>query len=288
MRQSHGSAATSSGCDSCRRALHEDRFELAVQPIIAMSGKADSGPSVEVLIRLHDGHGRTTDSAEFLRSGRALPDDAADRPLGDQRGTGRDFQRRDQAAGARSCAINLSSQTLGDEAFLGFVVDALDRSGVSPSSICFEVTETAILSNVQHAQRFIEVLHGIGCEFSLDDFGSGLGSFSSLKHLPIDYLKIDGTYTRNLRSDLVNQEMVAAMIKLARTMQFRVVAEQVEHQEDFDWLRDIGVDFVQGHFIEAPSILGTATSGTYRTLPAERPEKPAAALVAGSSRASSS
>ena len=166
----------------------------------------------------------------------------------------------------RSCAINLSGQTLGDEAFLAFVVDALDHSGVSPTSICFEVTEGAILANVQHAQRFIEVLHGIGCEFSLDDFGSGLGSFSSLKHLPVDYLKIDGTYTRNLRSDLVNQEMVAAMIKLARTMQFRIVAEQVEQQEDFDWLREVGVDFVQGHFVEPPTLLGTGTASTYRSL----------------------
>jgi len=128
------------------------------------------------------------------------------------------------------------------------------------------VCEAAILSNVQHAQRFIEVLHGIGCEFSLDDFGSGLGSFSSLKHLPIDYLKIDGTYTRNLRTDLVNQEMVNAMIKLARTMEFKIVAEQVEHQEDFDWLRDVGVDFVQGHFVEAPAILGSSGTGTYRIL----------------------
>jgi EAL domain-containing protein (putative c-di-GMP-specific phosphodiesterase class I) len=85
--------------------------------------------------------------------------------------------------------------------------------------------------------------------------------------LPIDYLKIDGTYTRNLQTDLVNQEMVSAMIKLARTMQFRIVAEQVEQQEDFDWLRDVGVDFVQGYFIEAPALLGTASqTGTYKIL----------------------
>ena len=146
------------------------------------------------------------------------------------------------------------------------MVDAIDRTGVTPSSICFEVTEKSILSNVQQAQRFIDVLHGIGCEFSLDDFGSGLGSFSSLKHLPIDYLKIDGTYTRNLQTDLVNQEMVAAMVKLARTMEFQIVAEQVEHQEDFDWLRDGGVDFVQGYFVEAPALLGTGTTGSYRLL----------------------
>jgi len=248
-------------------ALHEDGFELAVQPIIAMSGKADSGPSVEVLIRLSDGRGESDASAEFLRPAeryQMMPQ--IDRWVINAT-LGAISSGEIKLSARRSCAINLSSQTLGDESFLGFVVDSLDRSGVAPSAICFEVTEAAILSNVQHAQRFIEVLHGIGCEFSLDDFGSGLGSFSSLKHLPIDYLKIDGTYTRNLQTDLVNQEMVSAMIKLARTMQFRVVAEQVEHQEDFDWLRDIGVDFVQGYFIEAPTRLGTAPStGTYKIL----------------------
>jgi len=246
-------------------ALHEDGFELAVQPIIAMSGKTDSGPSVEIFIRLSDGIGESAASAEFLRPAeryQMMPQ--IDRWVINAT-LGAIASGEIKLSAHRSCAINLSSQTLGDESFLGFVVDSLDRSGVAPAAICFEVTEAAILSNVQHAQRFIEVLHGIGCEFSLDDFGSGLGSFSSLKHLPIDYLKIDGTYTQNLQTDLVNQEMVSAMIKLARTMQFRIVAEQVEHQEDFDWLRDIGVDFVQGRFIEAPAKLGTASSiGTYK------------------------
>jgi diguanylate cyclase (GGDEF)-like protein/PAS domain S-box-containing protein len=247
-------------------ALHEDGFELAVQSIIATSGKTESGPAVEVLIRLSDAGGHMTESAEFLRPAeryQMMPQ--IDRWVINS-ALGAIASGEIKLSAKRSCAINLSSQTLGDEAFLGFVVDSLDRSGVAPSAVCFEVTEAAILSNVQHAQRFIEVLHGIGCEFSLDDFGSGLGSFSSLKHLPIDYLKIDGTYTRSLRTDLVNQEMVSAMINLARTMQFRVVAEQVEHQEDFDWLRDAGVDFVQGYFIEAPVRLGTASStGSYRT-----------------------
>jgi len=247
-------------------ALHEDKFELAVQPILAMTGGVESGPAVEVLIRLPDSQGRIANTAEFLRPAeryQLMPQidrwvvNAALMAVssGDIKLTS-----------GRSCAINLSGQTLGDESFLGFVVEALDRTGIAPAAICFEITETAILSNVQHAQRFIEVLHGIGCEFSLDDFGSGLGSFSSLKHLPIDYLKIDGTYTRNLQSDEVNQEMVTAMIKLARTMQFRIVAEEVEHQEDFDWLRDVGVDFVQGYFVEAPTALGSASTGTFRTL----------------------
>jgi diguanylate cyclase (GGDEF)-like protein/PAS domain S-box-containing protein len=247
-------------------ALHEDGFELAVQPILAVTRGTDSGPAVEILIRMPDGRGREADTADFLRPAeryQLMPQidrwvvNAALSAI-----SGGEIK----LAGERSCAINLSGQTIADEGFLSFVVDALDRSGVAPAAICFEVTEKAILANVQQAQRFIEVLHGIGCEFSLDDFGSGMGSFASLKHLPIDYLKIDGIYTSNLQSDEVNQEMVAAMIKLARTMQFRVVAEQVEHQEDFDWLRDIGVDFVQGYFVESPTNLGAPTTGRYRAL----------------------
>lgn len=245
-------------------ALHEDSFELAVQPILSLHSSADSGPAVEVLIRLPDERGRSGTSAEFLKPAeryQLMPQidrwviNAALVAIANA---------EIKLPGQRSVAVNVSGQTLGDEAFLSFVVDTFDRTGVVPTAVCFEVTEQAILSNVQHAQRFIEVLHGIGCEFSLDDFGSGLGSFSSLRQLPIDYLKIDGTYTRNLESDRVNQEMVCAMIKLARTMEFRVVAEQVEQQQDFDWLRDIGVDFVQGNVVDAPTTLGRAVTGTRR------------------------
>ena len=247
-------------------ALHEDGFELAVQPIIATGGGEETGPAVEVLIRMPDDRGRSANTAEFLRPAeryQLMPQ--IDRWV--VSATLAAISAGEiKIPARRSCAINLSGQTLGDEGFLGFVVDALDRTGVAPSSICFEVTESVISGNVQQVQRFIEVLHGIGSEFALDDFGSGLGSFASLKTLPVDYLKIDGTYTRNLSADQINQEMVQAMIKLARTLEFRVVAEQVEHQEDFDWLRDVGVDFVQGNFVEAPVALGAATTGTFRTL----------------------
>jgi diguanylate cyclase (GGDEF)-like protein len=249
-----------------QNALRDNRFELVTQPIIATGSGAASGPSVEVLIRMPDERGRIGDSADFLRSAeryQLMPQidrwvvNAALAAINNG---------EIRLASNRSCAINISGQTLSDESFLSFVVEALDHSGVPPESICFEVTESAISTNVQYAQRFIEVLHGIGCEFALDDFGSGLGAFSSLKHLPIDYLKIDGTYTSNLASDQVNQEMVGAMIKLARTMQFRVVAEQVEDQSDFDWLRDAGIDFVQGNFIESPALMGSSTTGSYRML----------------------
>jgi diguanylate cyclase (GGDEF)-like protein/PAS domain S-box-containing protein len=206
-------------------ALHDGSFELAVQPIISMSRGADSGPAVEVLIRL-PGRRSESETAEFLRPAQRyqlMPQ--IDRWVVNATLTAISGGEL-KIAGHRSCAINLSGQTIADDSFLGFVVDALDRTEVRPSKICFEVTERAILDNVKQAQRFIEVLHGIGCEFSLDDFGSGMGSFSSLKH--------------------------------------RVVAEQVERQEDFDWLRDVGVDYVQGYLVDRPVRLGSMTTGAFR------------------------
>jgi diguanylate cyclase (GGDEF)-like protein/PAS domain S-box-containing protein len=251
-------------------ALHENRFELAIQPIIATGSGTrtpdDTGPAAEVLIRMPAEQGRAANSAEFLRPAeryQLMPQ--IDRWVVSA-ALSAIAAGEIKLPGRRNCSINISGQTLADEGFLSFVVEALDHSGVSPGSICFEVTENAISTNIQHAQRFIEVLHGIGCEFALDDFGNGLGAFSSLKHLPVDYLKIDGAYTRNVTTDQINQEMVSAMIKLARTMEFRVIAEQVERQEDFDWLRDVGVDFVQGNFVEAPSLLGSGQTGTFRML----------------------
>ena len=131
-------------------------------------------------------------------------------------------------------------------------MDVLDHTGVEPARVCFEIRESAVVHNLDYARRFIAVLHGIGCRFALDNFGSGIGSFANLKRLSLDYLKIDGVYTRNLADDGVNREMVSAMIKLARTLDFRVVAEQIEDQPSFEAARDLGVDFVQGYAIERP------------------------------------
>ena len=156
----------------------------------------------------------------------------------------------------RSCSVNLSGQTLGDDEFLEFVVECLDHSHVAPSRICFEMSESAVMADLQHAKRFIGVLHGIGCSFGIDDFGSGVGSLGRLRELSIDYLKIDGVYTRGLSTDSVNHQVVAAITRLARTVGFQVVAEQVEEQEDFDTLRELEVDFIQGNFVNRPAPLG--------------------------------
>jgi EAL domain-containing protein (putative c-di-GMP-specific phosphodiesterase class I) len=155
----------------------------------------------------------------------------------------------------RSVAINIAGQTLADAEFLEFVVDCFDHSGANPSDVCLEVTESSVVANLDHARRFIAVLHGMGCEFALDDFGSGLSSFSTLRTLPMDYLKIDGSFIRNLAVDSVNQAMVQAMIELSRSLNFRIVAEQVEDQKSLEAAKKMGIDFVQGFVIARPQPL---------------------------------
>ncbi len=235
-----------------QHALKENTFELFVQPIISVAGRVDSGPALELLLRMRDETGALIAPAQFLQAAeRYQLMTSIDRWVVQATLTA-------LASGAirvpdgRCCGINLSAQTLGDETFLEFVVEALDHSGVEPAKLCFEIPEAAVVGNIDHARRFINVLHGIGCHFGLDDFGSGIGSFSNLKQLAIDYLKIDGAYIRNIAEDSVNHAMVAAMIKLARSLNFRVVAEEVEDRESFEAVRRMGVDFVQGFIVERP------------------------------------
>jgi len=238
-------------------ALKENRLHLYHQTILATHGE-DSGPAMEVLVRLQDENGHELLPSEFMRAAERY------RLMGP---VDRWVVQTTLAAlgrGAisvpqqRSVAINISGQTLGDLQFLEFVVECLDSTGVTPSQVCFEISETAVIGNLEHARRFVGVLHGMGCQFALDDFGSGVGSFSNLKNLPLDYLKIDGSFIRNLARDSVNQAMVAAMIKLARTLNFKVIAEQVEDAAALEAARRMGVDYLQGYAIDRPQPLQLA------------------------------
>jgi EAL domain-containing protein (putative c-di-GMP-specific phosphodiesterase class I) len=145
---------------------------------------------------------------------------------------------------------------MAEPAFLDFVIECLDHSQVDPAQICFEVTESAVLGDIDHARRFIGVLHGMGCSFGLDDFGSDVGSLASLQGLDIDFLKLDGVYTHNLTTNSVSQEVVSAVTRLSKAVGFKVIAEQVEDQPSFDGLRDLGVNFIQGNYVEEPTSLG--------------------------------
>jgi len=236
-------------------ALKDNRFHLYHQVIVPAHGEDGGGPAMEVLVRLEDETGKELMPADFMRAAeRYRLMGLVDRWV---------VQTTLAALGRgaivvpanRSVAINISGQTLGDVQFLEFVVECFDSTGAAPAQVCFEITESAVIANLDHARRFVGVLHGMGCEFALDDFGSGVGSFSNLKNLPLDYLKIDGSFMRNLERDTVNQAMVTAMIKLARTLNFKVIAEQVEDSAAEDAARKMGVDYLQGYAIGRPQPL---------------------------------
>jgi diguanylate cyclase (GGDEF)-like protein/PAS domain S-box-containing protein len=236
-------------------ALKENRFQLYYQPIVPAYGEDGGGPAMEVLVRLQDEAGHEVPPSEFMRAAeRYRLMSLVDRWVVQTTlaGLGRGAL---PVPANRSVCINVSGQTLADTQFLEFVVECLDRTGVAPSQVCFEITETAVVANLDHARRFVGVLHGMGCQFALDDFGSGVGSFSNLKNLPMDYLKIDGSFTRNLSHDSVNQAMVTAMIKLARTLNFKVIAEQVEDEAALEAARRMGVDYLQGFAVGRPRLL---------------------------------
>jgi diguanylate cyclase (GGDEF)-like protein/PAS domain S-box-containing protein len=239
-----------------QNALRDNRFELYYQPIVHAQTAGVRGPALEVFVRLEAEDGQpAAPPAEFIRAAeryRLMPH--VDRWVVQAvlSALGRGGMRLPPG---RSVAINISGQTLGDAEFLEFVVDCFDHTGATPGDICFEVTESAVVANLDHARRFIAVLHGMGCEFALDDFGSGLSSLSTLKTLPMDYLKIDGSFIANLAVDTVNQAMVGAMIELSRSLHFRIVAEQVEDQSSLDTVKEMGIDFAQGFFIGRPQRL---------------------------------
>jgi Amt family ammonium transporter len=243
-------------------ALKEDRLELHLQPVLAVAGRAAPGPAVEVFLRLIDEQGRPVPPGQFLPAAeRYHLTGSLDRWVvrAALAAVGQGAIRLPEH---RSCTINLSAQALGDDAFLDFIVECLDQSQVTPSQVCFEISETAVMGNLEHARRFAGVLHGLGCQFGLDDFGSGVGALASLRDLSIDYLKIDGAYTHGLGSDTLNHQVVAAVARLARTIGFRVIAEQVETQADFDALRAMDVDFIQGYYVERPHRLGEPSTVT--------------------------
>jgi EAL domain-containing protein (putative c-di-GMP-specific phosphodiesterase class I) len=239
-------------------ALKEERFALYYQPIVAAHGPNGHGPSMEVLLRMLDETGAEVQPGEFVvEAERYRLMASVDRWVVQ---TTLGALSRNAFPLARECclAINISGQTLGDPLFLEFVVDCLDQTGVAPSQVCFEIAESVVVDNIEHARRFVGVLHGMGCKFTIDDFGSGVGSFSSLKNLPLDYLKLDGSFMRNLARDSVSQTMVTAMIGLARTLNFKIIAEQVEDSAALDAARKMGVDYIQGFVIARPAKLAMA------------------------------
>jgi len=236
-----------------RQALDEDRFRLFAQRIRAVDPQAEEGLHVELLLRVLDENGRLVPPNDFIP--------AAERyglmPLIDRWVANRAFEilaeRRE--AGCEpiaTCAINLSGATIGDASFIQMLRELQPAYGLAPENICFEVTETSAIANLVSATQFIHELKAMGYRFSLDDFCAGMSSFVYLKHLPVDYLKIDGSFIKDMLDDPIDRAMVQVINQIGHVMGKRTVAEFVESEEILEALREIGIDYAQGYAVGRP------------------------------------
>jgi len=236
------------------RAFEDDRFQLYYQTIVPLSERAkEEGAHCELLLRMQDLDGQLLMPQSFIN--------AAERyhimPTLDRWvirtalvALGRTDVR--QEIGTSTFAINLSGQSLGDAMFLNFVTEQLDQSSVDPERICFEITETAAIANFSLATHFISTLKEKGCRFALDDFGRGLSSFTYLKNLPVDYLKIDGSFVLDIIRDPIDYAMVEAINHLGHVMGKFTVAEAVENETILEMVKDLGADYAQGVGLSRP------------------------------------
>ena len=235
------------------QALEDERFRLWSQPIVSVIADPDEGMNFEFLLRLIDERGETILPEAFL-------------PAAERYGlsikldrwvivTALNWLSRNPKLLERlhMCFVNLSSSSLADPEFLTFVLERFEQLVIPPKKICFEITETATIANLSKATAFMEALRRQGCRFALDDFGSGLSSFAYLKTLPVDYLKIDGTFVKNIVDDEMDLAIVRSINDVGKVMGKQTIAESVESDGILEKLREIGVDYAQGYVIEHPT-----------------------------------
>ncbi len=246
-----------------RQALHDQRFRLFGQKIVRTDAEPNEAPSYEVLMRVIDEQGELILPGAFINAAERydlmpqLDRWVIQKLFGDIESGALDHVVSNGEH--PSFFVNISGVTLGDETFHEFVREQFRSRRVEPSTICFEITETAAVSNLPAAVRFIQEFKALGCRFSLDDFGSGVSSFTYLKNLPVDYLKIDGSFVKDMRNDAIDHAMVTAIHQIGNVMGIKTIAECVEDQNLIASLRGIGVDFAQGFALHRPQPLISKT-----------------------------
>ena len=232
-------------------ALDEKRFELFRQSILPLQ-TAGADARYELILRMRDENGTVVSSESFMaaaeRYGLTSSTDRwvienAFRWLKCENG------RPEKIA---LCSIRLSGNSLGDDEFLPFIVDQLQSTGVDATKICFAIGEAAAVARFSQASHFIERLMGFGCKFALSDFGTGTSSFGYLKHFPVDFLKIDGGFVREIIRDPIDREMVRSINEIAHLTGKETIADSAENQATIDLLRSLGVDYAQGAGVSSP------------------------------------
>ena len=237
------------------KAFAEHRFCLYRQSIHELHGDGSEPPLCEIFIRMIEEDGRLATPAAFI-------------PAAERYHLIASIDRWviHAAFMALACgtlshgdttrfAINLSGQSVGDEAFLDYVLGEIEATGIAPERIFFEITETAAVGNLAKAMHFIRVLKELGFRFVLDDFGSGLSSFAYLKNLQVDFLKIDGGFVRDMIGSSVQRALVESIHQIGQVMGIRTIAESVEDPVTLEALREIGVDYAQGYGLSMPEPL---------------------------------
>jgi EAL domain-containing protein (putative c-di-GMP-specific phosphodiesterase class I) len=235
-----------------REAVESSRFQLLVQDIAPIHAGRSRERHGELLVRMLDERGELVAPHTFLS--------AAERynlmPAVDRWVIEHTFDALENGANALSsldvCAINLSGQSLSDPELLDYISDRLNSATVPADRLCFEITETAVVENFQSARAFIADLKQRGCRFALDDFGSGMSSYSYLKNLPVDYLKIDGSFVRGMLEDPIDRAVVESINQIGHDLDMKTIAEFVESKEILAALGELGVDYAQGSAIGEP------------------------------------
>ncbi len=243
-------------------ALEDGRFEIFRQVILPLRNPEQHGLHYELLLRMRDEAGKIVTPDQFIVAAERYgitPNidrwmiEHALRWL---------VSEADEREKLELCSINLSGQSLGDDKFLPFVIEQFHRSGIDASKICFEITETAAIASFSQANRFIHALKELGCRFALDDFGTGLSSFGYLKHFPVDFLKIDGSFVKEILHDPIDREMVRSINEIGHLTGKQTIAEFAENMEIVEMLRSLGVDYAQGYAIAVPQRVMKLASGT--------------------------
>ncbi|WP_051252644.1 EAL domain-containing protein [Ferrimonas kyonanensis] len=238
-----------------KSALENDRFLLYQQPMIALSSPSNGKTNFEVLLRLKNEQQQTVPPGAFMPAAERFHlATALDRHVIELILSFLE-QRPKVLEGVGICSINLSGQSISDPAFTEFLCERLNRSAVKPQQLCFEITETAAVANLTKASEFIQSLRAKGVSFALDDFGSGMSSFGYLKALPVNYLKIDGNFVRDIGTDAQDRAFVEAIHNIGHSMGMATVAECVEDPQTLALLEAIGVNYAQGFGIATPKPL---------------------------------